>query len=242
MPQATFRFYAHLNRFLAPHRRQVAFDYPFEGVRSVKDMIEAAGVPHPEVHQIVVNGETVPLTYRVGDGDQVHVYPVFQSPDFSELPDRLPRFVADVHLGRLVAYMRMVGIDVLYPEDYRDQELARISAEEGRVLLTRDVGLLKRGIVTQGHYVRATNPWEQFAEVLLRFNLLNQIDTATARCGACNGMLQQVDKAAVMDRLLPRTRASYDEFWECADCHKLYWKGPHHQRLEEFLAALRSDL
>jgi len=56
--------------------------------------------------------------------------------------------VLDTHLGRLAAYLRMLGFDSLYRNDYHDEELACISA------LTRDRGLLKRNIVVHGYLVR----------------------------------------------------------------------------------------
>ena len=47
-----------------------------------------------------------------------------------------------------------------------DQTLAAIAADEERVLLTRDVGLLKRGVVRHGAWVRAVRPREQTDEVV----------------------------------------------------------------------------
>ena len=89
----------------------------------------------------------VDFSYRIQDGDKISVYPVFESIDIPSLvrlrpvPLREVRFIADVHLGRLAAYLRM-GFDTLYQDYYQDEELARISSGERRTLLTRDRGLL----------------------------------------------------------------------------------------------------
>ncbi len=244
MDKARFRFYADLNRFLPAFWRQRAFLYPFTAPRSVKDMIEAAGVPHTEVALILVNGQPVDFAYHVQDGDRVSIYPSFRSIDISPLlgpgADPPARFVADIHLGRLVAYLRMLGFDTLYPDDYRDEELARISGEEDRILLTRDRGLLKRSQVTHGYYVRQTDPWEQLAEVLARFDLRSQI-ALVHRCTGCNGLLREVDKDAIADQLQPKTRQHYDSFWRCAGCGKIYWKGSHFRQMEQFLARFLSS-
>jgi len=48
----------------------------------------------------------------------------------------------------------MLGFDSLYRNDYHDEELACISANQQRTLLTRDRGLLKRNIVVHGYLVR----------------------------------------------------------------------------------------
>ncbi|MBE2266846.1 MAG: Mut7-C ubiquitin/RNAse domain-containing protein [Anaerolinea sp.] len=243
MPEATLRFYAHLNEFLTPSRRQLEFFHRFDGTPAIKDMIESLGVPHTEVALILVNSMTVDFTYNVQSGDRISVYPPFEQ---ITLPASLQpndmgdcRFVADVHLGRLAAYLRMLGFDTLFPEDYRDEELARISAEEGRILLTRDRGLLKRSIVTHGYFVRATDPWEQLEEVIKRFDLYDQLAKAQ-RCTGCNGELHEVDKSVVADRVLPSTLQYYNEFRLCKRCGKVYWRGSHYEQMDAFIARVCS--
>jgi uncharacterized protein with PIN domain len=238
--QAHFRFYAELNDFLPPDKKQRTFSHSFELNASVKDMIEALGVPHTEVDLILVNGQSVDFSYLVQDGDQISVYPVFESLDITPLmrvrpqPLRETCFVLDVHLGRLTTYLRMLGFDALYRNDYADEELAHVSSSQGRVLLTRDRGLLKRSIVTHGYCLRATNPRQQVLEVLRRYDLFKSIKPFQ-RCLHCNGLLQPVDKAAISHRLLPKTRQYYDEFRRCQGCDRIYWKGSHYQRMQQFI-------
>ncbi|MEK7405630.1 MAG: Mut7-C RNAse domain-containing protein, partial [Acidobacteriota bacterium] len=149
MNVAHFRFYGELNDFLSPERRMTAFPHSFELPAPVKDMIEGLGVPHTEVDLILANGESVDFSYVVRDGDRISVYPVFESLDITPLlrlrerPLRQPRFVLDAHLGKLAAYLRMLGFDTLYRNDYQDPELVALAARDKRILLTRDVGLLK---------------------------------------------------------------------------------------------------
>jgi uncharacterized protein with PIN domain/sulfur carrier protein ThiS len=240
MPIVHLRFYAHLNNHLSLSRRQTEFSSTFEGWRSIKDMIESLGVPHTEVALILVNGEPVDFHYHLHENDRISVYPAFQSIDISSVTplhhEPLPeaRFVADVHLGRLAAYLRMLGFDTLYPEDYRDEELARISSEEDRILLTRDRGLLKRGVVRYGYFVQSTEPWQQLGEVMKRFNLLDNA-MKHQRCTACNGMLSVIDKAPIADQLPDKVREHYNEFRLCESCGKIYWKGSHYEQMEAFM-------
>ena len=72
------RFYAELNDFLPPHRRQRAFKYRFQGTPSVKDTVEAIGVPHTEVDVILVDGKSVDFCHVLRGGERVAVYPVFE--------------------------------------------------------------------------------------------------------------------------------------------------------------------
>ena len=244
MPEANLQFFETLNDFLPAQRQHTRFSHRFEGAPSVKDMVEALGVPHTEVALIIVNGNPVSFQYHVCPGDSISVYSTCDVDGISAelcltppLPDEV-RFVVDVHLGRLAAYLRMLGFDTLYPSDYRDEELARISSVEKRVLLTRDLGLLKRSIVVYGCFVRETNPWRQLAEVLQRYRLLDSV-VLFHRCTQCNSVLSNVDKTAVVDRIPPETRQYYDHYRVCPACGKLYWRGSHFDRMDAFLADLR---
>ncbi len=246
MKHALFRFYAELNDFLPQARRQTSFAHTFEGRVSIKDMIESLGVPHTEVDLILVNGASVDFSYLVQDGDRISVYPVFEVLDITPMvrvrprPLREPRFVLDTHLGKLAAYLRMVGFDTLYRNDYRDEKLALISSRERRILLTRDRGVLMRGIVTHGYCVRETNPRRQLVEVLRRFDLFGAVSPFT-RCMRCNGLLEPAAKEDIIDRLPPKTREYYDEFRICTGCDQIYWKGSHYERMQQLIARILEE-
>ncbi len=199
---AEFRFYEELNDFLPLAKRKRALRYEFRGHPGIKDPIEAFGVPHTEVDLIVVNGESVGFDYPLQSGDRVAVYPVFESFDISPLvklrdrPLRQTAFVVDVNLGKLARRLRMLGLDVLYHNRYRDDEIAAIAASEHRIVLTRDRRLLFIKRITHGYWVRAVNPDEQVREVLTRFDLHRQVKPFR-RCIDCNGLLRPVAKADV---------------------------------------------
>lgn len=142
----------------------------------------------------------------------------------------VPRFIADAHLGRLAAYLRLAGFDTAYEPPWDDAHLAKRAAEERRILLTRDRELLKRSIVTQGYFVPSTRSRQQFVEVVQRF-ALRGLMRPFSRCARCNARLREVTKASVLDRLQPRTRLLHDEFVECPSCRRVYWRGSHWARI-----------
>lgn len=240
MSRTRFRFYEELNDFLPPQWRRTEFEHVFRRRASVKDMIEALGVPHPEVELILVNGVSRSFDYIVRDGDRIAVYPVFESFDITEhlrvrtRPLRDIRFVLDAHLGTLARHLRLCGFDTLYRNDYADAVLARISATTGRVLLTRDRRLLRRRIITHGYCVRHDRPRDQLPEVLTRFQL-HGLAAPFTRCARCNGPLHDVDKAAIADRLEPLTRRHFDSFRMCGCCGHIYWRGSHVERIERLI-------
>ncbi len=244
--RAYFRFYAELNDHLAAEQQYRTIEKPFFVAGTVKDMIESFGVPHPEVELVVANGESVDFLYVVRDGDRIGVYPVFESLDITpELrvraqPLREPKFVLDVHLGKLAAYLRMLGFDTFYRSCYTDPELVRVASDEHRILLTRDRGVLKHNAVTHGYWLRQTDSRLQIAEIVERFDLVRQIRPFT-RCMACNAILQPVSKEQVQHFLPERTAEIYNDFRQCPQCARVYWKGSHYARMQRWIEELTGD-
>ena len=152
MKQATFNFFDSLKDFFDGELKDEPIRTTFQGRQSVKHLIEALHVPHTDVGRIVVNGKDVDFSYLVEDNDQVFVYPAEngyppKSSDEKRAFPEKPKFVLDNHLGRLARYLRMLGFDVLYRNDFQDIELSQIAENGDRILLTRDRGLLMRKVV-----------------------------------------------------------------------------------------------
>lgn len=237
----TLRFYEELNDFLPLRKRKRSYSRAVFLSPAVKDVVEAEGVPHGEIDLILVNGESVDFDYRVRDGDRIAVYPVFEALDISPVvrlrprPLREPRFILDVHLGTLARRLRLLGFDTAYRNDYEDPEIIARARHEQRIILTRDVGLLKHRMVTRGYWLRSTRPEEQVAEVLRRFDLYDRV-VPFARCTVCNGHVHAVEKARVTHLLHAGTAALFDRFFQCDQCGKVYWEGSHYDGMLETLA------
>ena len=234
--RATFRFYEELNDFLPLKFRKTAFDHVFNGTPAVKDVIEAIGVPHPEIDLIVVDGVSVGFDHRLSGGERVAVYPMFECIDISPIirlrpkPLREPRFVLDVHLGKLARYLRLLGFDSIYERNYDDATLAAISRHQRRILLTRDQGWLKRNEVTHGYWVRATRPHHQITEIVEALDLRRNVHPFS-RCMVCNHVLDFIPEAAVRGALPSAVRGRFEQVSHCPSCERLYWPGSHYDRL-----------
>jgi len=242
MARSLFRFYEELNDFFPPERRKTAFSCDCALHATVKNAIESLGVPHTEVELILVNGVSVGFSHPVRDGDRISVYPKFEALDVSPLlrirerPLREVRFLADAHLGALAKFLRLFGFDTLYRNDFKDQEVAHLSVQERRIVLTRDRGLLMHRIITHGCYVRAERPLDQLSEVIARLDLSRAIRPFT-RCLRCNRAIERIDKSCIAGRLAPDTLRYYDEFWTCYACDRVYWAGSHFRRLAKVIEA-----
>lgn len=234
------RFYEELNDFIPANHRKRDNVFRIKINQTVKDAIESLGVPHAEVDLILVNGESVDFDHRLKTGDIVSVYPVFETLDISTItklrsrPLREVRFILDVHLGKLCRYLRMLGFDTYYRNDLDDPEIIDRSVEENRIILTRDIGILKNGMVTHGYWLRSQDSKKQLLEVLRRFDLGGRI-RPFYRCIVCNGTMEKVDKADVEDRLEAGTKKCFDTFYQCRNCEKIYWEGSHYESMRDFV-------
>lgn len=239
----TLRMYASLNDFLPAGKRHTAFQHALPLSASVKDLIEAVGVPHVEVDMILVNDEWAGFEHQVAPGERISVFPAFKTLEIPgphhlmPLPLAEVRFLADNHLGRLTRYLRMLGLDVLHDPRLGDEELSRRSSRDDRILLTRDRGLLKRKLVTRGYWLRQVDPKRQLVEVVDRFGL-RPIVQPFRRCMVCNAELAELPAGEGPERVPARARAVFDRFWICPSCSRVYWRGSHYDRMVKLIGEI----
>ena len=242
------RFYQELNDFIRKYPKKKPFNYTFRAKRSIKDLIESLGVPHTEVDLILVNHRAVNFDYIVRDRDRISVYPMFESFNISHLsplretPLRTPRFILDVHLGKLARLLRMLGFDTDYTNFRDDPELAELSKSERRILLTCDRRLLMRKIVDRGFIIRNSTPLLQAAEVLNRLDIWDRI-SLFARCINCNGVLYRVEESSdemteVLNRVPHGVSCWCTSYVRCKKCRRIYWEGSHFDRMKDLIRSL----
>jgi uncharacterized protein with PIN domain len=226
MKVAHFVFAPELQDLLRRDLREQAVELRFQGPQSVKHLIESLRIPHTEIGELKANGLGIDLRYIVMDGDRVEAWPVPPARNATEEP----RFVLDLHLGRLASHLRMLGLDCLYRNSFEDQELVQLSVEGGRILLTRDRLLLMHKVITQGYLLRSMDATEQLREVIVRYNLREWVKPFQ-RCMRCNHPLESVAKETILEKLEPLTKKYYHEFKLCPACDQVYWKGSHYERM-----------
>jgi len=218
--------------FVAPRRRRDTVDVCYDGDASLGHVVQALGIPLTEVGVLLADHAPVDRAYRPRAGATVEIRPVAR-------PQRVPGstgFLLDVHLGTLARRLRLLGIDTAYCNDAGDVALIDQAADQQRVLLTQDRGLLMRRALWAGAYVRGTRADEQLDDVLHRFA---PPLAPWTRCTGCNGELASVPKHEIADQLEPGTRRRYDSFARCQECGQVYWHGAHNRRLEAIVRAAR---
>ena len=240
--EVSFRFYAQLNDFLPVSHRGRRLRHAVASRSSVKDAFEALGIPHPEVDLILINGAAEEFSYRLRQGDDVSLYPAFRAIDISDVRRVATGvwgaigFVVDGHLSKLASLLRLCGFDALVFQ--QDEDIAEAAAREGRVVLTRDVALLKRGVVQRGRWVRHTDPEQQLVEVVDWFALVDDM-RPFSRCLRCNTPIVPVAADTVGDHVPARIRADFREFWRCPGCARTFWRGSHYERLSSLIERVR---
>ncbi len=246
MNVVSIRFYEELNDFLDPDKRKKEYEIPFLIKRTVKDLIEGEGVPHVEVDLILVNGISVDFEYHIGDGDRISVYPEFEMIDISEVsrlrpkPLRQTKFIVDANLGRLSRYLRMLGFDTVFDMNLHDPDIILIAGKEKRIILTRDLGILKNSRVVRGYFIRSQEPDQQLREVVNKFHLKGQFRPFT-RCIACNGEIKPISKEEILGRVPEQVHNDFEQFYACTHCSRVYWEGSHHQRMLAKIQRLTHD-
>ncbi len=246
MGVALFRFYEELNDFLTAGSRGKEVSYSFSGNPSVKDAIEALGVPHVEVDLILANSSSVDFSYKLRNSDYISVYPVFESFDITPVthlrakPLRDMKFITDVHLGKLAKYLRLCGFDTLYDSVYSDDMIINTAITEKRIILTRDRVLLKNKKVTHGYWLRSEQPGQQLKEIFTRLDLKGSV-LPFSRCLECNSPLINITKQEIIHNLQPKTRQYYDVFKQCPQCGRIYWEGSHYERMRSFIEKVIED-
>jgi len=143
------------------------------------------------------------------------------------------KFVADIMLGRLARWMRLLGFDVLYPDTSDDKELLKFADE--RIILTRDKELGKKENV---FLIKSVKIDEQLNQVINELNL--KISRPLSRCSVCNQILAEVEKSSVKDLVPERIYNNHDTFWRCPDCNRIYWKGSHYDKIMDTVSRLKS--
>ena len=196
----------------------------FELPAGLRDVVQSTGIPHVEVGRAIVDGSRADWSLRIGDEAGIELWPRYPL----QGPCADPHFLLDVHLGKLARHLRLLGIDPAHEPDAADEALAQRAPVERRTLLSRDRGLLMRRSVTDGRWIRATDPLDQAVEVMDAFALRGVV-AAFTQCLECNGPLEPADPTSVD---VPATiRRDHDRFTRCRECERVYWAGTHHQRL-----------
>jgi len=149
------------------------------------------------------------------------------------------RFYCDVGLGGLTRWLRGAGYEAFWKPDLDDAAVIRETERLKATLITTDSLMMERGVLRDGLVPWVWVPSSLTCEEQLMIVLRElQLSLHESRCMHCGGVLRRVEKADVADRIPPRTAVWLDEYFVCADCGQLFWRGTHWKRINEELRRL----
>jgi uncharacterized protein len=147
----------------------------------------------------------------------------------------LNSFLLDGMLGSLARWLRIAGYDSVYYPGKDDDALIQESKDSQRILLSQDKLLIqranKKGV--NAILVSSEDTSEQLTQI--KTNLSLNLVPIMSRCPVCNGELSQRTKEEMQDNVPEASLNTFDEFWGCVVCEKVYWKGSHWGKILETL-------
>lgn len=141
------------------------------------------------------------------------------------------KFIADVMLGRLARWLRLLGFNTFYSNKISDAELLKTAQEQNRLVLTRDTHFLRFKNFRNYLFINSNETVNQLIEVVRFFGLK---EFKPPRCVKCNGMLSDiVDKNEVSSVVPEHVYIKNNKFFRCRECGSVYWQGSHMKRFRE---------
>ncbi|NMM47403.1 Mut7-C RNAse domain-containing protein [Marinigracilibium pacificum] len=234
----TFRFYSILNDFLHDNQKQADFDFAFKTPTTIRECLMAFRIPIYEIGKILLNNNDAFLNEELSEGDRISVFPHFRN-IINVNGDKAPNFILDSHLGKLAKYLRMLGFDTLYKNNFKDEEIRNIASHENRFVLTRDK-LLKNTPDPNYYFVRSIKKHNQLIEIVNLLDLRKYFNPFT-RCMTCNEELIRIEKDLIINKIDEGIAQHFNEFYLCKECDKVFWKGTHFMRMEKLIMDLISQ-
>lgn len=141
------------------------------------------------------------------------------------------KFIADVMLGKLARYLRILGYDTLYSSQMDEEELIRNAIGQKRMLLTRRTKIKRREDIKDILFITQDNPKKQLREVYERLHIMPVAGSLFTRCLSCNEILVDMSKEKAEGKVPEHILNAHDSFSFCPHCNRLYWPGTHHERM-----------
>lgn len=138
------------------------------------------------------------------------------------------RFTAEMTLGKLSKWLRILGFDAIYAANTTGERL--IDVAKGRILLTRTKKIRGLKIPVERVFIASNHPLEQLQEVVSALGISKEDIRPYSRCIQCNVSIRSVDKNDVRGKVPDYIWETHDAFHICSYCGKIYWCGSHVRR------------
>ena len=146
------------------------------------------------------------------------------------------RFAAEMTLGKLSKWLRILGFDTVYAAHVAGENL--IDTARDRILLTRTKRIRNMKIAKERIFITSDHPLEQLREVVLALGITKEDIRPFSRCIQCNASIRLVGKNTVRGKVPDYIWETQDTFHKCRHCHRIYWSGSHIRRSRDIIQRL----
>lgn len=135
----------------------------------------------------------------------------------------------------------MMGYDSAFFDGDDDSSMVKQALAEGRVILTRDTGIIRRRAISSGRLravlIESEEPERQMQQLMAVLDLKGQSRPFTL-CLECNQPLESRSREEVVGRIPPYVYRTQTQYMECPACHRIYWRGTHWEAMVRKLEKL----
>ncbi len=150
------------------------------------------------------------------------------------------KFIVDCMLGKLAKWLKILGFDTLYFSKIEDENFLKLAAQEARIILTRDTGLIEKSGQMKHLFISSENWQEQLQQVLDAFDLWDKVKP-NSRCLECNVELKSLSRQSAKNLVAPFIYEHAQSFAICPQCGRVYWQGTHYQEMEAKIHEILSE-
>ena len=150
------------------------------------------------------------------------------------------KFLADIMLGRLARWLRILGYDTIYARKCIDTQIMVIAYKENRLILTRNTKLYKKLGSKRGFFVSYDGFKDQVKEVICALDMKFDSKIFLSRCADCNLSLISLPKADVQVKVPLYVYNTTDDFKTCPQCKRIFWSGSHSEEMIKIITGFWS--
>ena len=135
----------------------------------------------------------------------------------------------------------MLGYDTVYYRAADPHQMIPLARREDRVILTRNTKLTPKR--PEDRIVRVTEdvPSLQLRELIDRKLIRLDEEDFFSRCLLCNALLVEIPRSEAEGKVPDYTFYQQKAFFQCPQCHKIYWRGSHQENMEKKIKELRIE-
>lgn len=138
----------------------------------------------------------------------------------------------------------MMGYDSVFFNGDDDSKMVKQALAEGRIILTRDTGMMRRRAISGGRVkavlIESEEPERQMQQLINVIDLKGQ-SRPFSLCLECNQPLEGRSREEVAGRVPPYVYRTQTQYMECPDCHRIYWRGTHWEAMARKIEKLITD-